>query len=139
MIKDSVSIMTLKTIYFNKISLSRDIEIDEDSIGFGFDVNYKLVGDEITVLFSCAITDNADLKILIEMTGVFHIDTDDLDFDIDEKHPLVQENTLAIMFPYLRSEISLITTQPGMRPITLPVLNIVKLLENMRRLNEEKG
>ena len=42
---------------------------------------------------------------------------------------LVERNGIAIMFPYVRSYVSLLTTQPGMPPIILPALNIIAMIE----------
>ena len=39
------------------------------------------------------------------------------------------KNALAIMFPYLRSQVTLITTQPNFKPIILPVVNINQLVK----------
>ena len=41
---------------------------------------------------------------------------------------LIERNTLAIMFPYFRSYVSTLTTQPGMTPIVLPAMNIMTML-----------
>ena len=41
---------------------------------------------------------------------------------------LIERNTIAIMFPYFRSYVSTLTTQPGMTPIVLPAMNIVAML-----------
>lgn len=38
------------------------------------------------------------------------------------------QNMLAIMFPYLRSYVSLLTTQPEFPPIVLPTMNIVAMV-----------
>ena len=43
---------------------------------------------------------------------------------------LIKENGVAILFPYLRSEITLLTTQPGFQPIVLPAVNIAKMFQN---------
>ena len=45
-----------------------------------------------------------------------------------ENKMLIERNTIAIMFPYFRSYVSTITTQPGMTPIVLPAMNIVAML-----------
>lgn len=37
---------------------------------------------------------------------------------------------MAIMFPYIRSQISLLTTQPGLHPGQLPPMNINALLDS---------
>ena len=45
-----------------------------------------------------------------------------------ENQMLIERNTLAIMFPYFRSYVSTLTTQPGMTPIVLPAMSIMTML-----------
>ncbi len=47
-----------------------------------------------------------------------------------ENTPLIEKNTIAIMFPYIKSHISTITSQPGMMPIVLPPINIAAMLKD---------
>ena len=47
-----------------------------------------------------------------------------------ENQGLIERNTIAIMFPYLRSYISTLTTQPGMTPVVLPAINVVSMLQD---------
>lgn len=47
-----------------------------------------------------------------------------------ENTNLIEKNTIAIMFPYVRSHISSITSQPGMMPIVLPPMNIAAMLKD---------
>ena len=50
-------------------------------------------------------------------------------FETKQENPmLIERNTLAIMFPYFRSYVSTLTTQPGMTPIVLPAMNIMTML-----------
>ena len=44
-----------------------------------------------------------------------------------------RKNTIAILFPYVRSYISIITTQPGMTPIVLPAMNIVAMINDQKK------
>lgn len=52
---------------------------------------------------------------------------------------ILEKNTIAIMFPYIRSYISSITTQPGMSPIVLPAMNIVAMVrpEKIRKSTQK--
>lgn len=50
-----------------------------------------------------------------------------------ENKDILEKNTIAIMFPYIRSYISIITTQPGMSPIVLPAMNIVALINAQKK------
>ena len=47
-----------------------------------------------------------------------------------ENTNLIEKNTIAIIFPYVRSHISSITSQPGMMPIVLPPMNIADMLKD---------
>ena len=64
----------------------------------------------------------------LQTVGIFKIDkanTDETTYD-----HLIKANTVAIIFPFIRSQISLLTSQPGMMPIMLPPININALVEN---------
>lgn len=50
----------------------------------------------------------------------------------DENMDILEKNTIAIMFPYIRSYISIITTQPGMNPIVLPAMNIIAMVNDKK-------
>ena len=65
-----------------------------------------------------------DLEVCVVARANFMIDDD----SSDVAKRLLNENTVAIMFPYVRSQVSLLTTQPGMTPILVPTINTTKLL-----------
>ena len=67
-----------------------------------------------------------DKKVFVRVKGRAIFSTQQENMDILEK------NTIAIMFPYIRSYISIITTQPGMNPIVLPAMNIVALVNDKK-------
>lgn len=46
---------------------------------------------------------------------------------------IVRQNAVAIVMPYIRSEISLLTAQPGVEPIVLPPFNIIEMLNESER------
>lgn len=47
-----------------------------------------------------------------------------------EKDIMLKKNAVAILFPYVRAELSLLTAQPETDPIVLPVMNIAAMLDN---------
>ena len=53
----------------------------------------------------------------------------ELDEQANKRDVLIRQNAVAILFPYLRSQVSLLTTQPGVEPVILPPLNIAKMVE----------
>ncbi len=67
------------------------------------------------------------LKVEIIMVGYFVLSgVQDPAF----AQEIMEKNTVAIMFPYVRSQISLATTQPGFPPVVIPAININALLDN---------
>lgn len=66
-------------------------------------------------------------KVFVNVKGRAIFTTQQVNMDILEK------NTIAIMFPYIRSYISIITTQPGMNPIVLPAMNIVAMINDQKK------
>ena len=64
----------------------------------------------------------------ISLTGFFAIE-DCPNITQELKNDLVSKNAIAILMPYLRSEVSLLTAQPGMECVVLPAFNINKMFE----------
>lgn len=50
--------------------------------------------------------------------------------DCAMKDEILHKNAVAILFPYVRSQLTLLTAQPETTPIVLPALNINALIEN---------
>ena len=60
--------------------------------------------------------------------GIFELKDEE---DASIRKAVISKNTLSILFPYLRSQVTLLTAQPDMKPIVLPAVNINSLLEHM--------
>lgn len=65
----------------------------------------------------------------ISLTGFFTIESND-ELTEELKNTLLTKNAVAILMPYLRSEVSLLTAQPGVECVVLPAFNINKMLED---------
>lgn len=103
----------------SQVRFTRNIGKDGDGIyrvGLAADINRE---------------DEFEMKLVI--TGYFQLDEND-----PNKQILLEKNAVAILFPFLRSEITLLTTQPDMAPIVLPIVNIAALFdESAQDKNEE--
>lgn len=75
--------------------------------------------------------DEFEMRLVI--TGYFQLDEND-----PNKQILLEKNAVAILFPFLRSEITLLTTQPDMMPIVLPIVNIAALFDEPAQDKNEK-
>lgn len=64
----------------------------------------------------------------VSISGYCEIDDGAKDKDI-----VLQVNAPAILFPYARAQLSLVTAQPETEPIVLPVINFQQLYENSSR------
>lgn len=86
----------------------------------------KLDEDFFEVILITTVSDE-DEKVYVSVKGRAIFNTQQKNMDILEK------NTIAIMFPYIRSYISIVTTQPGMNPIVLPAMNIVAMINDPKK------
>lgn len=135
-LNNAVSILKMKDFYFSKINFEKTEGFDATSynnsllkIGFG---KQKQINDNELVL-------KIQLKVYvengfnIEMQAVGKFECDNSDPKDNMKAWMLEKNAAAIMFPYIRSEITLITSQPNFRNIIIPPININSLFEKMRQ------
>ena len=127
------SVLELKSLYFDRIEFQRRENIvtnPELNMNFSREVKtddqnpshfWLTLGTHITDRQKDAVVIN------VSLVGEFIVSADENNFDILR---LIKENGVAILFPYLRSELTLLTTQPGFQPIVLPAVNIAKMFQN---------
>lgn len=130
--------MEIKSKYTSPLVLEK-IEIIEgifrkknknlDNLSLGVQVHREINELEenlFEVLLNIIISDEEEI-VFVDVTGRAIFSTE------QKKSDLLEKNTLAIMFPYIRSYVSIITTQPGMNPIVLPAMNIVALVNDQKK------
>lgn len=128
------SCLLLKNLYFNKINFVRDTALPT-TFTTKFSTQFKDISlTEVEVKLICKISSNTAFALDVELIGCF---------ENNEEDPTVRDeinkvNTLAIMFPYLRAEVSLVTAQPNFPTIDLPVVNINALLEGQGKIVGER-
>lgn len=69
------------------------------------------------------LNEDGKYRIEVEISGLFRLSEDSV---LGKK--ILENNTVAILFPYLRSQLTLLSSQPDFEPIILPALNINALL-----------
>lgn len=130
---ENVSVLQLKNVYFERIEFDRD-EIIPESFTPQFTKSYKQISEtEFEIKLKCRIYCDDKKLLEIILVGVF----DNKEPDLELRKALNEENTISILFPYLRAEISLITTQPNFPTLNLPVMNINAMLANQQIKDEE--
>ena len=119
--------LVFENILFNRNGFKNDNEIDfemEVQIGVNEDKFYK-----VTLMLKGDKKDEYEFEV--KLAGIFSFEVDEEVNDV-QKHDLISKNAVAIMMPYLRSEVSLLTAQPETECVVLPPFNINKMLEQSR-------
>ena len=123
-IENMKSNLKMNNLYFKSLSFSRKSSIASGEVGI--DVKRNIVNiceHQYRVELITNIT-KEDMNLNIVAEAEFIYDSD----DIDNEENIISINTVAIMFPFVRSEVTLMTSQPGMTPIVLPTINTQKLV-----------
>ena len=127
------SVLKLEKLSFEKIEYSRDVNIGVAPKEYEMNFTREIQGNTDAKRFRVSLTANIwskdidSIKLVITLVGFFFCDCDHEEM----KKDLVNKNTIAILFPYLRSQISLITTQPDLLPITIQPMNIVAMFDEI--------
>ena len=100
-----------------------------------FDILYKIIPnniklDKANVMQGILIEGTKEFPYTIEVVlkGNFVIGTD---VDVKERKALLIINAAAIMFPYLRSGVSLLSSQTEYNKIILPTVNFSNIVSNI--------
>lgn len=84
--------------------------------------------------YRVTLTAKADRKTeftaTVCLSGYFAIDK-----HTEHKDVLLKQNAVAVLFPYLRSEFTLLTSQPETHPVVLPVMNIAEMMDSAEKEN----
>lgn len=105
----------------------KEVSLDELELGVRVEHSVENIGeDEYELVLNTTVSDeNENIYVNVKGKAIFRTQQKNMD--------MLEKNTIAIMFPYIRSYISIITTQPGMPPIVLPAMNIIAMI------NDQKG
>lgn len=119
------SVLKLNALVFDKIYFERNGMKNDEKLELSFSVS---VGTNITnqneKKVSLSVKGNKAEEYVFEVqaTGYFT-------YEGDSNDAIIQQNAVAIVMPYVRSEISLLTAQPGVEPVVLPPFNIVEMMK----------
>lgn len=89
----------------------------------------KVDNDTATVnLGFCINNEKKDMpfSMEIDIEGLFYLEN----WEQPEQLPIITSNTIAILFPYLRSLVSMVTANANISPYVLPVMNITALFDS---------
>lgn len=127
---DNLSKLKMNDFYFS------DIEFYQKKDGksqLKISANHKIITEKNTDLENfirvSIVTEikeeNEKIYLRIKSVGIFEVDRK-IDHDIEKT---IVKSIVAIMFPFIRSQVALITSQPGLNSIMLPIINVNDLVE----------
>jgi len=126
-VEEVKSSLTLKSMGFEEIHFIRRKSEDKENR-----LNINVVGPEIRgdcfeVMVQAQILGEGEYQLDTSLKAVFSIEG-----GLRDENAFMLTNAVAIMFPYLRSEITLLTSQPGMRPVVLPPINVQEVMKKVK-------
>lgn len=133
-IKKIGSVLQLKELYFPKMQVyNTNPRNTKLNLNLSHKINYYNTIDNPLLEKVEIITkvEDSDKNISIELicVGIFELIDNDEKLDKDMINDILQKNTVAIIYPFIRSQVSLLSTQPGMQPIIIPPIDVNILVE----------
>lgn len=123
------SALILQNMVFDKIEFVRKGFKTEHELQFGMQIQIGMSDDgyyKVTLILTG--DKKEEYEFTISLTGIFRIDNSE---KLDDKiaQNLINKNAVAILMPYLRSELTLLTSQPETDSVVLPPFNINKMFD----------
>ena len=120
-----LDIFVFDTIEFKRVGFSSDKELE---LEIQSNVAQRQDAEVYKITLTLKGNKPEEYFFEISLTGFFTIEEDDT-VTKELKDALITKNAVAILMPYLRSEVSLLTAQPGMECVVLPAFNINRMFE----------
>lgn len=124
--------LNLLDLYFSKFDFEQTRKKHDKQYSMSIHIDYSVDVDDsnrVRITLDSKFTNKEkSIVVNLETVGIFQLIN--MDMSDENYEQLVKTNTVAIMFPYIRSQVSLITTQPGLEPILIPPINVDSLLNS---------
>lgn len=128
----NISALSMDSLFFEEISFKR-IGDKQDSVNFTCDLEVTVGGDLKEDIYKVNLKMAGGLpneyNLTISLIGIFSFSSEEK-IPEELKEDLISKNAVAIMMPYLRSQVSLITAQPGVECVVLPPFNINNMMDD---------
>lgn len=124
-IKKLESSLKMEKFYFSYCSIERNENIEDNNPKMDIKRHVSEIGKHTYDVRLEIHIDSEDFCVKVTANARFLFEAD----SYERESEIIKKNTVAIMFPFVRSQISLLTTQPDMVPIVLPPINTAKFEE----------
>lgn len=122
--------LKMEHVVFDEISFVREgFQNDKDDLSMSVSVSTDYDGGpNARVKLRINAIKPDEYKATIAISGFCVIDG-----NCEFGEELIKKNAVAILFPYVRAELTLLTAQPETNPIVLPPININGLIDNSKQ------
>jgi len=126
--------LILKQLFFEKIEFRRigNKNNNELELGIQVVVQKNMIDDSFKVMLKVIGNKKDEYTLDVQLSGIFSID-DKEKLNDEAKSNLIDKNAVAIMMPYMRSQLTLLTSQPGVDSVVLPPFNINRMMEHNKK------
>lgn len=136
-----LSSLQLRKMVFEKINFCRLGFKNDSTAEFDFESTVGRSNEDdnlykVVLIIRC-LKEN-EYKFEISLAGYFSFSSNNQISD-DEKNILITRNSVAILMPYMRSQITLLTAQPEMDCVVLPPFNINEMINGETENRKEKS
>lgn len=124
--------LEMKNLCFTKILFEQTQNgQNEKKIKFNIGVEYEQKTEKnILVRLIANITEESNsININVVEQADFELVNAEM-LDNEAKNNILKVNTIAILMPYMRSQIALLTAQPGMNSLQIPIIDASLLAKN---------
>jgi len=123
------SALKLQKLVFDKLQFERKGFKNEKELKYRMKVQVASQDPVYKVTLIAEGEKEDEYTFLVSLSGFFEIDN--MDVLGDKKiEALINKNAVAVLMPYLRSEVSILTAQPETDSVILPLFNINKMLSD---------
>lgn len=128
--KNVASVLTMEHFVFDSISFERKgFRSKQSEIPSNISVHIVKQGDgEYVVTLTVSADKSDEYEASVTISGYCKIEE-----NTPQKDLILNVNAPAILFPYARAELTLLTAQPETDPLVLPVVNFQQLYENSKK------
>lgn len=122
------SVLRMSNIFFQEVHMETSGKkvTDANDVKVGFRIEEPVISKKsLRIGLHCRVEIKNVMELHLLLVGVF--EADDKEF-LQRMVP----NAIAIIFPYMRSQVTLMTAQPNLPSIVLPPININALLKSKK-------
>ena len=126
-------VLKLERLVFDEITFKRVNFKSENDLKFNVGFRFEHLENGNFVAGVRVIGEKEDeYTFEVRASGYFFLGE-----DVEDRDLIIRQNAVAILFPYVRSQISLLTAQPEVDVIVLPPVNIAQMVEDAMKAKDE--